>query len=62
MGLFKKLSRFLVGSLPNIFNKEGQVMHKHSDKKWNDWESRYLSSADYNWRSHTGRKHGGLKK
>ena len=62
MGLVQKISKFLIGALPSVYDKEGNVTHKLSDKKWKDWEARYLSSADYNWRSHTGRKHGGIKK
>ena len=61
MGIFKKVGDFLLGKSPEIFNKEGRVLHQHPTKKWSKWKERYLSGADYNWKNHTGMRARGEK-
>jgi hypothetical protein len=52
-----KILDFLFGKSPKIFDKNGQVRHIHPEKKWNDWNSRYQSGHEYNWRNHAGMRH-----
>ena len=46
---------FLFGKDPQIFDEKGQVRHKFTDKKWQDWQNRF-KDADYNWREHAAKK------
>lgn len=50
----KALLDFLFGKEAQIFNKKGEVEHQFPKKKWEDWQKRYFSQAEYNWRNHKG--------
>ena len=54
MGLLRKIADFLFGKNPDIFDNQGQVIHKHPKKKWDDWQNKFKTDPGYNWRNHTG--------
>lgn len=54
MGILKSIGDFLFGKDPDIFDEQGNVMHKLPKKKWDAWQNRLKVSPDYNWRNHTG--------
>lgn len=54
MGIGKKVLDFLFGKEPDIFDENGNVMHKFPKKKWEAWQNRMKSDPHYNWRNHTG--------
>ena len=39
-----------------IFTKEGRLHHQHPEKKWSDWEARFLHNPNANWKNHSGFK------
>ncbi len=54
MSFLKKVSDFLFGKDPDIFDDKGNVLHKLPKKKWDDWHNRIVKGEDYNWRAHKG--------
>lgn len=54
MSFLKKVTDFLFGKDPDIFDNKGQVLHKLPKKKWDDWHNRIVKGEDYNWRTHAG--------
>ncbi len=58
MSLLKKISDFIGGKEPEIFDDKGQVVHKLPKKKWDDWNNRLVQSSEYNWREHKGSQAG----
>lgn len=54
MGIFKAVGDFLFGKDPDIFDKQGNVSHKHPEEKWVRWDQRIRQNPDYDWRDHTG--------
>lgn len=62
MSFAKKLTDFLFGKEPDIFDDKGRVQHKLPKKKWDDWNNRIVKSEDYNWRTHTGSQAGAAPK
>lgn len=54
MSFLKKVTDFLFGKDPDIFDNKGQVLHKLPKKKWDDWNNRIVKGEDYNWRTHAG--------
>ncbi len=54
MSLFKKITDFLGGKEPEIFDDKGQVSHKLPKKQWDDWNNRLIKNSEYNWREHKG--------
>lgn len=58
MSLVKKITDFLFGKDPDIFDDKGRVQHKLPKKKWDDWHNRIVQGEDYNWRTHTGSQAG----
>ncbi len=61
MSLLKSVGEFLFGKQADIFDEQGQVVHKHPKKKWEAWQNKFKTDPEYNWRNHTGtmagRKH-----
>jgi hypothetical protein len=62
MGVLKSVGNFLFGKDPDIFDDQGNVVHKLPKKKWDLWADRMKTSPDYNWRNHTGTSAGVLQK
>lgn len=62
MGLLKNIGRFLFGKDAEIFDEEGNVLHKLPKKKWEAWHNRTKLDPQYNWRNHTGIKAGAQNK
>jgi hypothetical protein len=58
MSILKKVSDFLFGKDPDIFDDKGQVLHKLPKRKWDDWHNRIVKGEEYNWRTHAGTKSG----
>lgn len=58
MAILKKVSDFLFGKDPDIFDDKGRVFHKLPKKKWDDWNNRLIKGQEYNWREHTGSQAG----
>ena len=54
MSFLNKVSDFLFGKDPDIFDDKGNVLHKLPKKKWDDWHNRFVKGEDYNWRTHKG--------
>ena len=54
MSMLKKVTDFLFGKDPDIFDDKGRVQHKLPKKKWDDWHNRIVKGEDYNWRKHVG--------
>lgn len=54
MGILSAIGNFLAGKDPDIFDENGNVMHKLPKKKWDAWQNRLKTSSEYNWRNHTG--------
>ncbi len=54
MGIGKKVLDFLFGKDPDIFDENGNVMHKFPKKKWEAWQNRMKSDPQLNWRNHSG--------
>lgn len=50
----KKLLTFLFGKSPDIFDANGNVVHKLPDDRWKAWRDRFEKSASYDWRHHKG--------
>ena len=57
MGIMKQVLDVLFGKDPQIFDENGKVRHKVPEKKWQDWDSRFKSSA-YDWHGHRGTERG----
>ncbi|MGE3683142.1 MAG: hypothetical protein AB7G93_15575 [Bdellovibrionales bacterium] len=51
-----KLIGFLFGKRPDIFDAEGNIVHRLPPEKWKAWRARFEQSRDYDWRQHTGTK------
>jgi hypothetical protein len=51
MGLMKRVLWFLGGKPPEIIFENGEVSHRHPEKKWKDWDARFRQST-YDWRHH----------
>lgn len=56
MGIGSKVLDFLFGKDNNVFDETGRVRHSLPQKKWKNWEQRYQSQPEYNWKSHSGMK------
>ncbi len=54
MKILKALGDFLFGKDPDIFDHNGQVVHKHPKKKWDQWHERTKNDPANNWRNHAG--------
>jgi len=50
----KKLLHFLFGAPPDIFDAQGNIVHKLPDDRWKSWRARFESNPNYNWRQHRG--------
>ena len=61
MGLLKPVLNFLFGKDPDIFDENGNVIHKFPKKKWDAWQNKMKQDASYNWRNHTGTQAGQKK-
>ena len=57
-----KVLDFLFGKDPDIFDENGNVLHRHPKKKWDAWQNRYRTESQYNWRQHTGMGSSGKTK
>ena len=60
--MISSLLNFLFGKSPKIFDPDGQVRHDLPKSKWSEWENRYTSSPEFNWKNHTGTKAGASHK
>jgi hypothetical protein len=52
MGIGKTVLNFLFGKDPNIFDKDGRVVHPFSEEKWKNWDDRIKASPDFDWKNH----------
>jgi len=44
---------FLFGKAPDIFDADGNVLHKFPPDKWQAWRARF-QTKEYNWHQHKG--------
>jgi len=58
MAILKAIGNFLFGKNPDIFDENGNVLHRHPKKKWDNWQNKYKTDQSYNWRNHTGTQAG----
>lgn len=56
--ILAKIGDFLFGKNPEIFDDHGNVVHRHSKKKWEAWQNKMKTDPQYNWRNHTGTRAG----
>lgn len=49
-----KLLGFLFGKSPDIFDANGNVLHKLPPERWKAWRERFEKSSEYDWRQHRG--------
>lgn len=50
-----KVLDFLFGKAPDIFDAQGNVVHKLPPEKWKAWRDRF-ETKEYDWRQHQGTK------
>jgi hypothetical protein len=58
VGIFKSVGDFLFGKDPDIFDDNGNVVHKLPKRIWESWANRIKNDVQYNWRNHTGTRAG----
>lgn len=51
--MIKGVLGFLFGKSPDIFDADGNVLHKFPQDKWQAWNRRF-QAKDYDWRHHKG--------
>ncbi len=51
--MFGKLLDILFGKSPDIFDADGNIVHKFPAEKWKSWNNRFQSTT-YDWRTHKG--------
>lgn len=54
--MVSKLLDFLFGKSPDIFDAQGNVLHKLPPEKWKAWRERFEKKSEYDWRQHKGTK------
>lgn len=52
--MINKVLDFLFGKAPDIFDAEGNVVHKLPPEKWKNWRERFEKNKELNWRAHRG--------
>ena len=52
--MVSKILDILFGKSPDIFDANGNVVHKLSDERWKAWRDRFEKNADFDWRKHRG--------
>ena len=52
--MLQKLADFLFGKAPDIFDADGNVVHKFSPQKWKSRNDRFSNNGEYDWRKHKG--------
>ena len=50
--MVSKILDFLFGKAPDIFDADGNIVHKFPPEKWKAWNDRF--GAEYDWRKHKG--------
>lgn len=53
--MVSKVLDFLFGKSPDIFDENGNVVHKLPSEKWSKWRARF-ETPEYDWRHHQGSK------
>jgi hypothetical protein len=51
-----KVLDFLFGKSPDIFDAQGNVVHKFPPEKWKAWRERFEKNEEFDWRKHQGTK------
>ena len=51
--MISKVLDFLFGKSPDIFDADGNIVHKFPPEKWKAWNDRF-AAQDYDWRKHKG--------
>ena len=54
--MLNKIADFLFGKAPDIFDADGNVVHKFPPQKWQQWNDRFSKNREYDWHQHTGTK------
>ncbi len=54
--MLNKFLGFLFGKKPDIFDAQGNVVHKFPPEKWKAWRDRFEKNAEFDWRKHQGTK------
>ncbi len=55
-----KILDFLFGKNPDIFDANGNIVHKFPPEKWKAWDDRF-KNGEYDWRKHKGTKKQPIK-
>lgn len=56
-----KIFDYLFGKTPDIFDPDGNVVHKFPSEKWQKWKDRFQKNEEYDWHQHRG-THPKIKK
>ena len=51
--MLNKILDFLFGKSPDIFDADGNIVHKFPPEKWKAWNDRFKKN-EYDWRTHKG--------
>ena len=52
--MLSKILEKIFGKDPDIFDAQGNVMHKLPESRWTAWRARFEKGANYDWRTHVG--------
>ncbi|MBX3022278.1 MAG: hypothetical protein KF799_11450 [Bdellovibrionales bacterium] len=52
--MVSKILDILFGKTPDIFDANGNVVHKLPEERWKSWRERFEKNGDFNWRQHRG--------
>jgi len=52
--MLQKVLDFLFGKAPDIFDADGNIVHKFPPEKWQQWNDRFQKNPNYDWHHHTG--------
>lgn len=52
--MLSSVLNFLFGKKPDIFDAQGNVVHKLPEDRWQAWRDRFDKNKNYDWRHHKG--------
>ncbi len=51
-----KLLDFIFGRAPDIFDADGNIVHKLGPEKWKKWQDRFAKNQEFDWHQHRGQQ------
>lgn len=52
--MISKILDIMFGKRPDIFDANGNVVHKLPDERWKAWRDRFEKNSEYDWHKHRG--------